>query len=382
MSPHASADPVLRTVAYDLRFAADHFPGIGTHAFCLLEGLLALPGDERYIVLWNPRLRQTRFDLRPIREHPRVTWVEKSWAPVAPHLLPQLGRWLGRVRPDLYFSPFYLLPVGAPCPCVLTLHDVWPLRLPGGLPFMRRMFYQLMIAWSARARLVVTSSQFSKSEIAELSAVSEAQVRVVPLGVPPERGHLEPRRPASLPRDPFALIVGVNKPHKNLPMVARAWALLGDRPPLQLVCAGPIDPRHPRFDELAREAGAKQVSVLGRVEEDELAWLYSHATVVLFPTRYEGFGFPLVEAFRHGAAAIASDIPTLRETGDGAAHFCDPDSPTEWAAAIERVARDPAWRAELQDKGLERVRNFTYERCARETLAVMREALTSEADPT
>ena len=167
-----------------------------------------------------------------------------------------------------------------------------------------------------------------------------------------------------------------------LPMLARAWALLGDRPPLQLVSAGPIDPRHPRFEDLAREAGAREVNVLGRVEEDELGWLYSHATVVLFPTRYEGFGFPLVEAFRHGAAVIASDIPTLRETGEGAAHFCDPDSPAEWAAAIERVARDPAWRAGLQDAGLERVRHFTYERCAIETLAVMREALTSEADPT
>ncbi len=380
MTGRASAAPVLRTVAYDLRFAADHFPGIGTHAFCLIEELLRLPGDTRYIVLWNPGLRQTRFDFTPIREHPRVTWVEKRWAPVAPHLMPRLGSWLREVGPDLYFSPFYLLPVGAPCPCVLTLHDVWPLRLPGGLPFLRRMSYQVMIAWAARARLVVTSSEFSKREIAELSAVSESQVRVVPLGVPPERAAIEPRRPASLPRDPFALVVGVNKPHKNLPMLARAWALLGDKPPLQLVSAGPIDPRHARFDTLAREAGARQVTVLGRVEEDELAWLYSHATVVLFPTRYEGFGFPLVEAFRHGAATIASDIPTLRETGDGAAHFCDPDSPQAWADAIERVARDPEWRARLQDAGLERARHFTYERCARETLAVMHEALTPEAD--
>ncbi len=380
----ASSPPArqLGVVAYDLRFAADHFPGIGTHAFCLLEGLLELPGEERYIVLWNPELKQSRFDLAPIREHPRVTWVERPWAPVAPHLLMRLGGWLREVSPDLYFSPFYLLPVGANCPCVLTLHDVWPLRLPGGLPFLRRMFYQLMIAWAARARLVVTSSQFSKAEISELSAVGPDLVRVVHLGVPPERNQLEPRRPASLPRDPYALIVGVNKPHKNLPMLARAWALLGDRPPLHLVSAGPIDPRHPRFDTLAREAGARQVTVLGRVEEDELAWLYSHATVVLFPTRYEGFGFPLVEAFRHGAATIASDIPTLRETGEGAAHFCDPDDPEAWAAAIERVSRDAGWRAQLQDAGLERVRHFTYERCARETLAVMREALTSEADPT
>lgn len=369
-------------IVYDLRYAADHFPGIGTHAFWLLDGLLRLPGSDQYIVLWNPALKQTRFDFEPLREHPRVTWMERRWAPVAPHLLPKLGGWLRELAPDLYFSPFYLLPIGARCPCVLTLHDVWPLRLPGGLPFTRRMFYQVMIALAARARLVVTSSEFSKREIAELSAVDMNQLRVVQLGVPPERTSIEPRRPAALPRDPFALVVGVNKPHKNLPMLAQAWARLGDRPPLQLVAAGPIDPRHPRFDTLAREAGARNVTVLGRVEEDELAWLYSHATVVLFPTRYEGFGFPLVEAFRHGAAVIASDIPTLRETGEGAAHFCDPDDPAQWAAEIARVAQDPGWRAQLQDAGLARVRHFTYERCARETLAVMHEAMTSEADPT
>lgn len=369
-------------IAYDLRYAADHFPGIGTHAFCLLEALLAMPGEERFDVLWNPDLTQSRFDLGPIRRHPRVHWIERRFQPVSPVSMVQVGALLRATKPDVYLSPFYFLPFRAGCPCVLTLHDVWPLRLPGGLPFARRMVYQLVLARAARSRLIITSSEFSRGEIAELSAMQEDMVRVVHLGVPPERKRLEPRRPASLPRDPFALVVGVNKPHKNLELLARTWARFGERPPLRLVSAGPEDPRNARLGALAEQHGAHDVTVLGRVHEAELLWLYAHATILLFPTLYEGFGFPLVEAFRNGVAVIASDIPTLREIGDGVAMFCDPRDPEAWERAVRRAAADPQIRAEMQDRGLERAQQFTYENTARGTLRVLREACQPEADPT
>ena len=368
-------------VFYDLRYAADHFPGIGTHAYCLLEALLDLPGEDRYQVLWNPVLHQTRFDLRRIQNHPRVDWLERPFKPVNPLSVLQLGALLRRSKPDVYLSPFYFLPVMAGCPCVLTLHDVWPLRLPGGLPFARRMLYQLVLARAARARMIITSSAFSKREIQELSAMHGDMVRVVHLGVPPTRGRIEARKPASLPRDPFALIVGVNKPHKNLPMLAKAWALLGANPPLRLVSAGPTDPRHPRLQELCEQTGARDVTVLGRVEEDELEYLYKHATVLLFPTLYEGFGFPLVEAFEHGVAVIASDIPTLREIGDGVARFCDPTQPQAWADAILEVARDNQLRADMQDAGLKRAQSLTYAHTAAQTLEVLHDACKSDVDP-
>ena len=184
------------TILYDLRYAADHFPGIGTHCFCLLEALLELPGEERYQVLWNPALTQTRFDLEPIRTHPRVEWIERAIPPVHPLGVVQLGALLRQRRPDVYLSPFYFLPTFAPCPSVLTLHDVWPLRLPGGLPFLRRMLYQLVLARASRASRIITSSAFSKREIHEFLTLPDDKVRVVPLGVPPTRRRVEPRRPS------------------------------------------------------------------------------------------------------------------------------------------------------------------------------------------
>ena len=212
--------------------------------------------------------------------------------------------------------------------------------------------------------------------------MSEEQVRVVPLGVPATRGTPEPRRPATLPRDPFALVVGINKPHKNLVTLAQAWGSFGDHAPLRLVSCGPEDPRNPRLGPLAEKFGARDVTVLGRVDEDELEWLYRHATALLFPTLYEGFGFPLLEAFTHGVAAIASDIPTLREVGEGAAMFVDPKDPAAWAEAVRQVARDPELRARLQDAGPARARQFRYERTAREMLEVLRAATVPDVDRT
>src|SRR5438552_304480 len=179
-------------IAFDLRYAADHFAGIGRHAFCLFEALLELPGPERYTALWNPALEMRRFDLAPLRRHPRVTWVEKPFGPMSPAALWQVGSWLREVRPAVYFSPFCFMPVGAGCPCVLTAHDVWPLRLGYGIERWKRHVFRMMLRRAKHARLVLTSSEFSRREIHELAGLDPGRVRVVRLGVPPERAEVVP----------------------------------------------------------------------------------------------------------------------------------------------------------------------------------------------
>ena len=362
------------TIAYDLRYASDHFTGIGTHGFNLIEALLALPGSERYTVLWNPALGASRFDVEALRRHPRVDWVERAWAPLGVASLWRVGRWLRELRPGVYLSPFYFMPFRPGCPCVLTLHDVWPLRLPGGLRFGARALYQIALARATGARFVLTSSEFSRREIEELSALDAGQIRVVRLGIPAARGRLEARRPDRLPEGPFALAVGVNKPHKNLATLVAAWKRLGAQPPLRLVSAGPEDPRHPGIEQLAARAGARDVVALGQVSEAELEWLYGNATLVLFPSLYEGFGLPMVEAFAHRAPVVASDIPTLREAGDGVARFVPPLDAAAWAAAVRALQCDPGSRRAMAEAGSARAAEFTYERTARATLEVLREA--------
>ncbi len=365
----------MPTIAYDLRYATDHFPGIGRHTFCLLESLLELPGPERYLVLWNPALSLTRFDLDPIRRHPRVTWAERPISPLAPMSVLALGTFLRETRPDLYFSPFHFMPVSPGCPCIVMIHDVWPLRFRYALSAWKRMLYRLSLGQSLRARLIVTPSRFSRDEMVALLGVDPARIRVVRQGAPALRARVTARRPADLPDRPFALTVGLNYPYKNLGVVVDAWARLGDAAPLELVAAGRELERYPTVSEMARERGASRVTALGHVAEEELEWLYQNATILLFPSTYEGFGFPLVEAFQRGLPAIVSDIPALRELDTGAARLIAADDVAGWAAAVSELAGDAVTRERMSVQGRARAEELSYDLTARTMLAVLREGL-------
>ena len=364
-------------IAYDLRYAADHFTGIGTHAFALFQALLELPGEENYAVLWDPRLAHRRYDVLALANHPRVRWTERAANPLGPLGMIATAIWLRESRAEVYLSPFYLRPPAAPCPCLLTIHDVWPLRLKEGLDGWRGVAYRASLAWARGAHTIVTSSEFSRHEIVELMRLPERRVRAIRLGVPPRTQELTPRRPTRAPAGRFALVVGDNRPRKNLATLARAWALLGPEPPLHLVSVGPADLRYATMERLAVEAGARDVTGLGWVEESELEWLYANAKLALFPSRYEGFGFPLVEAFVRGLPAVAAGIPALREIGEEACVFLDPDDPAAWAAAVARLANSDGERERLALAGRTRAGELQYDRTARATLGLLREAVAS-----
>lgn len=360
-------------VAYDLRYAGDHFVGIGTYAHALLEALLQSPGDERYVVLWDPRQAHERFDFAGLRAHPRVTWVEKPYPPLGPWALIQTGAWLRRLSPDVYFSPFHFLPLAPGCPCVLTVHDVRPLRFRDELDPVRRALYRVSLQRACRARLLVTVSDSSRAEIVALLPVDPERVRTVRPGVQPGLASLALERPPAVPDGPFALVVGDNRPHKNHAVLARAWASFGTAPPLALVGAGPVDERHPDLAALARRVGA-QAHHLGRVSQRELAWLYQHATMLLLPSRYEGFGSPLAEAFAQGLPAVVSDLPVFREIGGDAACFVEADRADRWAEVVAGLAGDGAARERMRAAGRALAAGLTYGQTARGLLEVLREA--------
>ncbi len=361
-------------VAYDLRYASDHFAGVGVYAYSVLEELLDLPGDERYLVLWNPGWQVTRFDLDRLRRHARVEWVESAAHPIQPTGAMAVGAWLRRARPTVYCSPFSLRPFASRCPEVLTLHDVSPLRTPHIASRYGRFLYWASLQHALGASFILTVSEFSRREILSFTRARAGQVRVALPGVARPRADLAPRRPAGLAEGRFALLVGDNRPRKNLELVARAWALLGRTPPLTLVGAGPVDSRFPSLTELARDAGAQQVVHLGWAMPEEKAWLYEHAEVLLFPSVYEGFGSPLAEALAAGLPALVSDIPVFREVAGDAAVFVAPHDPEAWAQSVRRLTGDPAGRERLHRAGLARAAELTYRKTAEATLAVLREA--------
>jgi glycosyltransferase involved in cell wall biosynthesis len=361
-------------VAYDLRYASTHFPGIGTHAFALIEALLELPGEERYVVLSNPDGRTARFDFDRLRAHPRVEWVERRYHPIRPLGALQVGAWLRRIRPDVYLSPFNLRPFAPGCPDVLTIYDVAPLRVRQSSSGLIHLLYLLSLRRAVTARFILTGSEFSRREIIATTSIPPERVRTAMLGVAPRVRGVAPQRPERLREERYALVVGENRPRKNLDLLVRAWASMGPSPALALVGVGPVDPRYPSLPEMAAAAAARRVVHLGWVEPAELAWLYAHADVVVVPSLYEGFGYPLVEACAEGAPALASDIPVFHEVGGGAVAYADPRDPAAWRRVIERIADDPAERGRMRLAGLARAAELTYRRTAEATLAVLREA--------
>ena len=357
-------------VVYDLRYATDHFPGIGTHAHALLRALVSAPGVHRYRVLWGASDRATRFDPDWFARHARVDWVvvrEPSLGPLAPL---GTGRVLRRVGGDIYLSPFYLKPVAAPMPVVLTLPDAMHLAPETGSSWLLRTQFAIALRHARGATAAITPSEFSRGELIRRAGFPADRLHVVPQGTPP-RASSAAERPVAAPQRPFALVVGANRPHKNLALLVSAWRLLGDARPLDLVSAGPVDRRFPALDRLAREAGVAGTHALGPVSPAQLEWLYANATLLVFPSRYEGFGFPLLEAASHGTPVIASDIPALRELGEGVARFVDPGDAAAWAGAVRVLAADADARARMREQGMALAARHGYAEVARRTLEIL-----------
>ena len=346
-------------VVFDLRYASAHYPGVGTYAAGLARALFAArpDADWRFLV----PARDARFDLGFVPAAARVP----APPPAPPGEGFRLGARLRRLGAALYHSPYLLRPWNAPCPAVVTLHDVIPLERPADLSPPRRALWRFLAADALRAAHVVTDSRASAAAIARAFAPARAPEVLLP-GTPEREAG--PDWPAG--ERPAVVAVGINKPHKNLVTLVAALARLPrERRPL-LVVAGPRDPRWPDAGALAAAAGiAADVRALGVVPEARLPGLYRSAAAFAFPTTSEGFGMPVLEAMREGTPVVCSDLPVLREAGGDAARYLPALEPAAWAAALAELLADPAARAALAAAGRARAAAFTWARAAAQALA-------------
>lgn len=234
-------------------------------------------------------------------------------------------------------------------------HEVFPEFFSRAERVYRRLAYGRTVR---RSRLVITISEHAARTLVERLGVDEARVRPIHLGIDHERF-----RPGDEERERFLLYPALGWPHKNHARLFEAFALLRrDRPGLRLVLTG--------YDGAAPDG----VDVRGRVSLDELAGLYRRAAALVFPSLYEGFGQPPLEAMASACPVACSTGGSLREVVGDAARLFDPTSVEDIAAAVDDVLRDPdPWVLH----GLERAARFTWDECARRHDAVYRELLTS-----
>jgi alpha-1,3-rhamnosyl/mannosyltransferase len=253
------------------------------------------------------------------------------------------------------------------CAAVLSLHDLSPWMEAAwhgaGVERVRRRTPWLLK--TGRATMVLTLSEAVRRRAMERFGLRGDRVVAVPLAA---AEHLRPVEGAGSGEDPYFLYVGTIEPRKNLPMLVEAWRTLRARRRVRLVLAGRRREDGPRFES------GDGLEVLGAVEEERLAALYSGAAGVVYPTFYEGFGLPVVEAMQCGAPVVTSTDESVVEVSGGAAAHCDARRPEEWVAAMERLLDDAGWRAERRAASLRRAGEYSWARTARETMAVYRRA--------
>jgi glycosyltransferase involved in cell wall biosynthesis len=274
---------------------------------------------------------------------------------------------------DLLHSLGYVGPLAAPCPHVVTIHDLNFVGHAEAMPAgKRRVLRAFVEATARRARHVITVSDFSRRELERHLGWAPAAERITvthEAGRPsaaPSRAAVADVRARYGIDGPYVVAFGSSSPHKNLPRLVQAFRDGAARLPHALVLVGHL----PADAALGAAAGSARVIATGYVPDADVMPLLGGADLFAFPSLYEGFGLPLLDAQRCGVPVVCSDAGALPEiAGDGALRF-DPRSVESIAHAIRRALADDGVRDRLRRAGLSNAARFTWDRTARETLAV------------
>ncbi len=362
---------------------------VGVNTLFLLPGEVG--GSETYLVETLAALLRVASDLELVLftaqeghaalfprfgSHPRVAFqpLEFRAARRPVRILREqfaLARAARRWRLDALWSPGYTGPLACPCPHVLSILDLQYRRFPESLRRTYRWASDALIrAGARRADRVLAISEFSRGEILRFTRAPAGRVSVTPLGVDDafERDAGAPDAPR-----PYLLCVAHTHPHKNVDALARAYTALQRERPHHLVLVG-----GPRRGEAAVRAALDGAIAPARIHRRErldraaLIRLYQGAELFVFPSRYEGFGLPVLEAMRAGTPVLTTRCGAIPEIGGDAVRYFDPDTPGDLAQALRMALDHPD--ADQVRRARERARRFTWERTARLTLAALGQA--------
>lgn len=274
--------------------------------------------------------------------------------------------------------PHYTLPVRLRMPSVVTIHDIIHLRLKEYFSVAQRSYAYLMLKHACHASsAIIVDSEFTKRDLLERFRVDENKIHAIHLGVNPlffqkvgdeKKEALKQKYNIS---KSYILYTGSLKPHKNIPVLIKAFEKVNKKKDLQLVFTGENLNDYPHLLQLITQKNVNDsVRNLVRINADELVTAYHTASAVVLPSLYEGFGFSMVEAMASGVPAIGARATSIPEVvGDGGMLFT-PNDENELAEILERVLQNPTERNSLIQKGYERAKKFSWKQCADETLHV------------
>ena len=353
--------------------------GISVYVRNLAAALPALDFANDYIIFHSRKARESLAG--PAHANARRA---DCWTP-AHHRFERiaLGLELLPHRLDLLHSPDFIPPLGN-FKSIITVHDLTFLRYPQFLTADSRRYYNDQIRFAVRrADAILADSDATRADIIDLLKTPPHKITTVHLApdaifrpLPADQVDAVLNR-LKLPKN-YCLFVGTFEPRKNILGLITAYAILPPGSP-PLVIAGNKGWLFDDVHKIVRDLNlTSRVIFLQDFATDDLPALYHGASVFALPSHYEGFGLPVLEAFACGTPVVISDRASLPEIAADAAALCDPDDPASIAHAIGRVLDDSAYRTSLIARGRERVKDFSWEKCAKETLVVYRKMLNAE----
>jgi len=364
-------------IAIDDRALADP-TGIGRYARNLVKALPRVdscaeyvlvgggaPGMESYGMEWAG-VRKSRFPIRSETGYEQLT----------------LPRHISGLGVDVYHAMFTYVPLMADCAKVFTLHDLTPLLFP---EFHRRETSEYLKRWTGMyvqaADAVIANSWHVRSDVLSFWPLAEKKTFVV-LNAASERFRKRPVRPGTVEKlrswgvnGDYVLYVGTLEPRKNVPRTIEAYGRLRDRHGggVKLVLAGMRGWGREDLEKRIAEAGLEESVVMtGRVDDETLVDLYNGCLYFVYPSLYEGFGLPPLEALKCGKAVITSGVSSLPEVAGEAALYVEPESVDSIFCAMEKLLIDESLRAELEKRALEQAAKFSWEKSARSLKVIYR----------
>jgi glycosyltransferase involved in cell wall biosynthesis len=392
-------------VALDVRIPAGQWGGIQQMAEGLARGLGALGGDDEFVFIgfedaaaWldpllTGRCRRVvvpRSHGRSMRRRLYDSLVTR--APAAGRLAATVGHRLGRVATPISRSDGLLESLGVDAvhfvtpqayltsiPSVYQVMDLLHEHLPELFsPLHRRYRREAYRVFADQAVLISTMAEWTRADLAARMALPRSKVAVVPIPPAVTPATIQPERPRDfeMPAVPFLLYPAQTWAHKNHVTLIDAIGLLRDQQvAISLICTGKLTEHHRVIERHVEELGlGDQVRFLGYVEQSNIAWLYQHAAALVFPSRFEGWGIPVVEAFAWDLPVACSSIPVLQEAAQEGALLFDPLDPAGMANAIRRVVEDEGIRERLVAAGRRRLDGLSWDRAARTFCALYRRA--------
>jgi glycosyltransferase involved in cell wall biosynthesis len=364
-------------IAIDIRKYQDF--GIGTYVRNLVEWLARLDRESEYVLVCRPqdceRVEQLGPNFRPIPDRSgNYSLAEQVTVPLD----------LVRARADLFHAPHYVLPALTPCRSIVTIHDCIHLMFPEYLPSKLAQLYAKVcfrVATTRSAR-VLTVSDASKRDILRFFPIPPEKVDVIYNAIddrfsePPDPVQLDRVRERYQLHDRFLLYSGNVKPHKNLERLIDAFARLRSNgaDDIKLLITGSEISRHATIRRAVHRYNLhKHVRFLGFLTAETLATLYHLADAFVFPSLYEGFGLPPLEAMASGTPVLTSNVSSLPEVVDDAALLVDPRDPEAIAEGMHQILFHEPTRERLVARGRIRAASFSWKTSVERVLRIYRE---------